>query len=383
MGTRLKERNRIMGDPTTPRRVEIAVIGGGPAGISAAIAASGLGAQVVLIDENDRLGGQLIKQTHMFFGAEAQFAGVRGVDIATRLTERLHSTGATVFPGTTVTGIYEGPILALVRGDRFFSLSAQKIIVCTGAAENMLSFVNNDLPGVYGAGAVQTLMNVYGVLPGRRVLMVGSGNIGLIVSYQLLQAGVEVAAVIEALPKVGGYQVHAAKIRRAGVPILCSQTIKKALGQEQVEGALVVAVDEDWNEVPHTERTFQVDVICLAVGLSPLAELLWQAGCAMHHVPELGGHVPWHSTSMETSVRGVYVAGDLSGIEEACTAMMEGELAGICAAMAVKGESLEGRKRRVQIEEELAGFRCGPFGEKARAGQARLQVLRPAGAWAC
>jgi sarcosine oxidase subunit alpha len=349
--------------------------------MSAAIAASGLGADVVLVDENERLGGQLIKQTHMFFGAQAQFAGVRGIDIATRLETRLAETKTTVLQGTTVTGIYERKLLALLQGEEFFCLEAEKVVAATGASENMLSFVNNDLPGVYGAGAVQTLMNVHGVRPGRRALMVGSGNIGLIVSYQLLQAGVEVVAVVEALPRIGGYAVHAAKIRRAGVPILCSHTIEAAEGHDQVEAAVVARVDEDWRRVPGSRRRFEVDVICLAVGLSPLAELLWQAGCAMRFVPELGGHVPWHSPSMETSVPGIYVAEDLSGIEEACTAMMEGELAGINAALALKGETLEGRGRSREVERELAEFRCGPFGEKARVGQHRLHELGPAGAW--
>ena len=86
-----------------------------------------------------------------------------------------------------------------------------------------LAFPNNDLPGIYGAGAVQTLMNVYGVLPGKRMLMVGAGNIGVIVAYQLLQAGVDVAGIIEAAPKIGGYWVHAAKVQRASVPIYTSQ----------------------------------------------------------------------------------------------------------------------------------------------------------------
>jgi sarcosine oxidase subunit alpha len=87
----------------------------------------------------------------------------------------------------------------------------------------MIPFKGNDIPGVYGAGAIQTLMNVYGIAPGKKVLMVGAGNIGVIVAYQLLQAGIEVAAVIEGLPRIGAYLVHSAKIKRLGVPIYTSQ----------------------------------------------------------------------------------------------------------------------------------------------------------------
>ena len=97
-----------------------------------------------------------------------------------------------------------------------------------GASEKFLAFENNDLPGIYGAGAVQTLMNLYGVLPGQEIMMVGSGNIGLIVSYQLLQAGVKVKAIIEAAPTIGGYKVHASKIRRLGNPHLYTNNDQKS-----------------------------------------------------------------------------------------------------------------------------------------------------------
>ena len=124
-------------------------------------------------------------------------------------------------------------------------------------------------------------MNVHGVKPGDRVLMVGSGNIGLIVSYQLIQAHVEVVALVEAAGCIGGYLVHAAKLRRAGVPILTSHTIVRALGEETVCGAVVAQVDQSWQVKPGSEREVACDVICLAVGLTPLVDMMWQAGCEM------------------------------------------------------------------------------------------------------
>jgi sarcosine oxidase subunit alpha len=106
-------------------------------------------------------------------------------------------------------GFYpEGAVVE--RRDRIELINAKKTLITCGAQENLLIFENNDLPGVYGAGGVQTLMNVYGVKPGEKAIMVGSGNVGLIVAYQLLQAGVEVEALIEIMDHVGGYQVHAA-----------------------------------------------------------------------------------------------------------------------------------------------------------------------------
>lgn len=349
---------------------EVAIVGAGPAGLSAAIETTRLGVETTIIDENDRVGGQLIKQTHMFFGSKEQHAKVRGIDIAPLLMDQIESSWAKIILGATAVGFYQNNTLGIVRGEEFFVLKAKKVIMACGASENMLAFENCDLPGVYGAGAVQTLMNVYGIIPGPRVLMVGAGNIGLIVSYQLLQAGVKVVEVIEAADHIGGYHVHAAKIRRAGVPINTCHTIVKALGKEQVEGAVVALVDDNWNPIPETQRELVVETICLAVGLSPTAELLFQAGCQSWYIPELGGHVAAHDENLETTVRGVYVAGDVSGIEEASAAMLEGRLAGLCVAESLgKKVDLEGKK---EILGQLMDLRAGPFGEKARKGKEKM-----------
>jgi sarcosine oxidase subunit alpha len=354
------------------KQADIAIVGGGPAGLSAAIVASRLGASVTLIDENERLGGQLVKQTHKFFGSKAHYCGTRGMDIAAILEQGLRALPAAILPGTSVVGLYSGKTLALASRESFSRLAFKCLVVATGAAENNLLFQNNDLPGVYGAGAVQTLMNVYGVKPGTRVLMVGSGNIGLIVSYQLLQAGIDVAAVVEALPRVGGYHVHAAKLARLGVPILTSHTVLSALGKDEVEGAVICRVDRKFRPLAKTVRKLKVDTICLAVGLTPLTELLWQAGCSMVYVPELGGHVAWHNQNMQTSLCNIYLAGDVSGIEEASTAMLEGRVAGAHAAAQVLGPSPEAEKVITESQAELGAIRRGPFGDKAAFGKAKL-----------
>ncbi len=353
----------------------IAIVGGGPAGICAAIAAARLGVSVVLVDDAPRLGGQLVKQTHKFFGDRNQYCGIRGMDIATILVAEAKKLEIELLSQTSVIGHYDQQVLALATSDRLIPLHYEKVVVATGAAENNVLFANNDLPGIYGAGAVQTLMNVYGVRPGRRVLLVGSGNIGLIVSYQLIQAGINVAAVVEALPKIGGYHVHAAKLARIGVPILTSHTIVSALGTERVTGAVIARVGPQMQPIPRTARRLRVDTICLAVGLTPLTELLWQIGCRMVHVPELGGIVAWHDENMQTSVPGVYVAGDVSGIEEASTAMLEGKIAGAHAAMTLTGKA-EANRDIEAAKMELCSIRSGPFGEKASCGKARLAACK-------
>jgi sarcosine oxidase subunit alpha len=237
----------------------------------------------------------------------------------------------------------------------------------------MLVFPNNDLPGVYGAGGVQTLVNVYGVKPGKKVLMVGSGNVGLIVSYQLLQAGMEVKAVVEALPKIGGYFVHAAKLRRFGVPIYVSHTVKEVHGRDRVEGATIVRLDEDWNEIPGTEKRIDCDIVCLAVGLSPSVRLVSQTGAEVVYVPEAGGFVALHNEYMETSRRGVFVAGDLSSIEEASVAMLEGKIAGLSAikrlGMRVDDNKIEMYRKKLEM------LRSGPFGERGRKAKEKIREM--------
>jgi NADPH-dependent 2,4-dienoyl-CoA reductase/sulfur reductase-like enzyme/Fe-S-cluster-containing hydrogenase component 2 len=356
-------------------KTEVAVVGAGPAGLAAAIEASRAGAQVTLIDENARPGGQLFKQIHKFFGSEAHRAGIRGVQIGQDLLQEAQEAGVEIRLNTVVHGLFDDKCLGLVCGDHTEDLRADAIILATGANENALAFPGWTLPGVMGAGAAQTLINIHRTLPGRRVLMIGAGNVGLIVTYQLLQAGAEVVAIIEGLPYIGGYGVHASKVRRAGVPIHTSHTILRAEGEGSVERAMIAQVDENWRPLLGTERTLEVDTICLAVGLSPLAELSWMAGVQFVHIPALGGWVPAHDEDMQTSLPGVYVAGDLAGVEEASTAMEEGRLAGLATAEALGHlSSEEGGEKKAEVRERLAALRIGSFGEGRAV--AKEQIVR-------
>lgn len=357
------------------RETELAIVGAGPAGLSAAVEAASAGVQVTLIDENQKPGGQLFKQIHKFFGSKEHYAGIRGFDIGTKLLNEVERCGVEVMLDSVAWGIFGKHTLGIIHDQKNIRLEADKVLLATGATENALAFPGWTLPGVMGAGAIQTLVNIDRVLPGKRVIMIGSGNVGLIVSYQLLQAGAQVVAVVEAAPKIGGYGVHASKLRRNRVPILMSTTIKEVRGRGKVEKAILIELDQDWNEILGTEKEHDVDVICLAVGLAPLSELAWTAGCQFEYIPELGGHVPIHDSNMETTVPEIYVAGDLSGIEEASTAMEEGKLAGIAIAEALGYLSPEEAKNKKEaVSRRLDSFRTGPFGEAVRKAKERLQL---------
>lgn len=356
---------------------EAAIIGAGPAGLCAAIEAAKRGSEVMVFDENSKPGGQLFKQIHKFFGSQDHKAGKRGFEIAEDLIEAADRLGVQASLETTVFGLFEDNLIGLARKKKTQAVKAKTIILATGAKENSIAFPGWTLPGVMGAGAAQTMINIHRVLPGRKILMVGSGNVGLIVSYQLLQAGAEVVAIIEMEDKVGGYGVHSAKIRRAGIPILTSHTIKQACGQNQVENAIVAQVDQDGRIIPGSEQILDVDVICLAVGFAPLAELAWMAGCQCIYLPKLGGYVPLHNDQMETTKKDIYVAGDISGVEEASTAMEEGKLAGISVAEGLGhiGE-IQADLLKKEIRKRLRYLRQGPFGGSRFA--AKRQIVQAA-----
>jgi len=373
--------------PDEPKKnltVDVLIVGAGPAGLCAAIECATQGASVLIVDENQRVGGQLVKQTHKFFGSKQERAGTRGIDIAKDLEKQLHALESEgkiqVITDATAIGCYDstkkyrfGVVKRCEYKNILYDVRCDAVILASGAMENMLLFPGNDLPGVYGAGAVQTLMNVYGVQPGQRVLMVGAGNVGLIVSYQLLQAGIAVDRVVEAAPIIGGYNVHAAKLRRCGVPIQTSHSIKEVRGKDKVESAIIVALDENWKPINDSEEYIKCDTICLAVGLTPSTRLLSQIGVKLQFIPEAGGYVAAHDDSMQTNIKGVYVAGDASGIEEASTAMIEGKIAGLAAAIQL-GCSKNTKLLR-HYHEELQHLRAGPFGEKPRLVKEKIAHL--------
>lgn len=360
------------------KEVELAVIGAGPAGLSGAIESAKKGVNVVVFDENKRPGGQLFKQIHKFFGSKEHMAGIRGFKIGEILLEEANKLGIPVYLDSPVIGINKDKVVAYVHNEKIQYIVAKKILVATGAMENVIQFPGWTLPGVMGAGAVQTMINIERVLPGKKILMVGTGNVGLIVSYQLMQAGAEVIALIEAKPEIGGYGVHASKIKRANVPIYLKHTVAQAEGKNFVEKVVIAEVDNNFKIIFGTEKELKVDLICLAVGLSPLIELINLLDCKQTYLPELGGWIPLHDENMETACKGVYIAGDVSGVEEASSALDKGRIAGIAIAESLQHIPIEAASREIDgIRTRLNELRGGPFGEVTLQGNNKIyQAMR-------
>lgn len=349
------------------KRYDLIVVGAGPSGLSAAIEAAKRGLKVVVFDENNKPGGQLFKQIHKFFGSKEHKAKERGFKIGQELLQEASDAGVKVQLNATVAGMYMDKEVVVKIGDGMEHFKGDSIIIATGAAENMVTFDGWTLPGVIGAGAAQTMMNLYGVKPGKKVLMLGSGNVGLVVSYQLMQSGCEVIALVDASPKIGGYGVHAAKVTRCGVPFYLSHTITKAEGEESVTGVVINEVDSKFQPIKGTEKHFDVDTICMAVGLSPMSQLLKMAGCEMEDNPKKGGQVPIVDKYGETSIKGIFAAGDVSGIEEASSAMIGGRMAGICAAHYLGYCNDEERDFYIEkLENDIDSLRQGMFAPQNR-----------------
>jgi glycine/D-amino acid oxidase-like deaminating enzyme/thioredoxin reductase/Fe-S-cluster-containing hydrogenase component 2/bacterioferritin-associated ferredoxin len=257
--------------PLKVYKTSVAIIGSGPAGLAAREELMKHNVDCIVVDNNDKIGGQFLMQTHQFFffEKEQKFGGMRGFDIAKTLAGEDHGG---IFLNSTVWDILEGGRIAVknILTEEIYYIDAAYLIVATGAVPFMPTFENDDLPGVFTAAVVQKMMNNEFTLLGRNILTVGAGNIGYLTSYQLMQAGAKVKAILEAMPDEGGFPVQANRVRRLGIPVLTSHILLKALPNETHDGIIgaVVAECRNFKAVPGTEKIIDgIDAINICTGL--------------------------------------------------------------------------------------------------------------------
>ena len=333
------------------KQMPVVIVGGGPAGLSAAIAAARAGARVLVIDENLLAGGQIYRQLPRDFKAnDATVLGTDYVDGKSLLGQVGELSDAIeIWNDALVWSVFESNQLAVARGDELVLLDAGAIIVATGAYERPVPVPGWTLPGVMTAGGAQVLLKNQRMRPGRRVLLAGTGPLQLVVANQMLDAGMEVVALAESASMLGAWRflpgllrqpglikqglAYMYRLKRAGVQMLQSHALRSIQGEREVKAAAVGAVDSRCSPVPGFEKTFEVDTVCIGYGLIPSVWLTSLLGCRHVYNPLVGGWVPYFDENMQTDQPGVFVAGDGAGIAGVLAAKMQGTLAGLYAAV--------------------------------------------------
>jgi len=292
---------------------DVLIIGGGPAGLSAAIQLQKYGINTLLVDDKDELGGKLVLQTHKFFGSQKDsYAGMRGMDIGRMLAHKVETAShIDVWKNSTTLYVFDDKKAGILKDGVYKIITPKVILNAAGAREKFLRFKGNSLSGVYGAGAFQTLVNRDLVKPTEKLFIIGGGNVGIIAGYHALQAGINVVGLCEALPECGGYKVHEDKLKRLGVPIYTSHSIVSANGKESVSSVTIAGIDKNFKVLEGTEKSFECDTILIAVGLESVSEFTQEAQSA--------------------GIK-VFAAGDASEIAEASSAMFNGKIAGLKVA---------------------------------------------------
>ena len=339
----------------------------------AATVAAQAGASVALIERSDRAGGRLGLQVQSLQAPRSIYRGQSGVAFCRALLNDFDTAGGQLLLSASVSAVRPPPresgafLLTCSTPQGLAAIEALSIVLATGSVEPAATFPGADLAGVVLSNDAQRMVNVEGRLPGRRVLMVGSDNAGLLIAANLMDAGAEVVAVVDEAPAVVGREVNVAPLRARGVEILTSTRVLAALGSASVTSAIVAHVSGQ-------ERTLRVDTVCLSPPGVPDLELALQAGCPVHGVDVLGGPVPIHGRDMGTAVPGLYVCGSLAGVENGAVALESGRLAGLSAAMRLGFSHPD-----VETLERLARARLG-YLRRGRRGLAQRQAKSDLGA---
>jgi len=331
-------------------KVDVAVIGGGPAGLIAAAAAKENGAEkVYLLDRNHWLGGILPQCIHDGFGVGEMGESLTGPEYAEICLERAEKLGVTIMNETMALNL-EGTSITAVNREGVHRIEAKSVVVATGCREKTrwIAMIPGTRPsGVYTAGVAQAFINLYNRMIGKKVVILGSGNVGLIMARRLKLEGAEVIGVVEILPYATGLPRNVVQcLEDYNIPLLLSHTVTEIHGQERLEGVTISQVDEHLKPIKGTERYIECDTLLLSLGLLPENELLKSAGALLD--PRTGG--PVVNQDLETSLPGVFSCGNSLHVHDTVDMLAEeARLAGKNAAL------YEMRKGPLKVIEVLPG----------------------------
>lgn len=350
---------------------EILIIGAGPAGLSGAIACAQHGLKVTIIDEFIKPGGRLLGQLHQ----EPSGEWWNGMKEAEKLINETKTLPIDIRCGVSVYNIerHDADWYVYTNEGVFES---PYVLIATGAAEYAIPVPGWTLPGVMSIGASQVMTNVHRVQVGKKGIIIGANVLAFAILNELQMAGINIERVVlpaespiskkesnpeevlkilteaghlapSALLRNGSKLMKIDSLRRMalkyfpkggmkinGTPLQLKKAAIEIVGNEKVEGVKLATIDSQGNIISGTEKIYEADFVCIAGGLYPLAELAAVAGCPFKYIPQLGGHVPIHSKNMETPIPGMFVAGNITGIESGKIAMAQGTVAGLAIAMA-------------------------------------------------
>ena len=384
---------------------DVIIIGAGPAGLSAAIACRESDLNVLVIDEFPKPGGRLLGQLHQ----EPDGQWWNGLEETRILLDKAQNFNTEIKCGISVHHIEKAEHGYTIHTNDGV-LDTVKLLIATGAAETAAPIPGWTLPGVMSIGAAQVMTNVHRVRVGNKGIVVGVNVLSAAIARELQIAGVELHSmalpvsnpvtknhanprvVMEGLVRIahlapsaflrfGSKFAKAAWVRDIavkfyppggvkmwGMPIHIRKAIVRINGTEQVESVTMCNITPDGEVIPGSEKTIDVDFVCIAGGLYPLAELASVIGCPFQYVEELGGHVPIHNERMETPLEGLYVAGNITGIESAKVARAQGALAGY--SIAKQDDKVQQAIKDVQATRDAASIQFHP---EIDAGRAKIQ----------
>lgn len=346
-----------IGDESSFREImmessQVVVVGAGPAGASAAIAAAEAGLGVTLIDENPIDMSMMGLDIPLFFG-QRMMPTVRDKGLmlqrvvsSNELLQEAQEKGVEVLLGIYVWGSFRNqensrqldrPVLGLANEERSWLMEYDRLVLATGARDLVLGFPGRDLVGVMGANAVASLLNRYQAFTGKRMVVLGTGDLGLSTAALALEQGIQVAAIVDVAPSVRGDSELRSRLEGLGTAFYTSHTVMEARGHREVESILISQIDDQYQPVKGAERELECDTICLAIGSVPNVELSYLTGCRLSYRSEMGGYVPDRDQHARTSIDSVYVAGDAGGFYEGMVtspsiAIDQGRLAGFVIA---------------------------------------------------